>query len=65
MAHVAARAKEPERFVFESTEGKSLVYGTFYGAHFRPAVLRLIANGQLPPEKAARRFHDLRHTAPP
>ena len=50
------------RFVFESREGKPLVYGTFYSARFRPAVGRLVAAEKLPPEKAGLRFHDLRHT---
>lgn len=34
-----------------------LVYGTFYGSHFRPAVERA-----LPPHLYSLRFHDLRHT---
>jgi integrase len=71
MAYVASRASEPERFVFESSEGKPLVYGTFYSTHFRPAVERLVERRKkategeavgLGPDKAGLRFHDLRHT---
>ncbi|MCA1709852.1 MAG: site-specific integrase, partial [Actinobacteria bacterium] len=56
-AHVAPRATEGERFVFESIKGGPLVYGTFYGSHFRPAVVRA-----LPESLHSLRFHDLRHT---
>lgn len=57
-AHVAPWAKESERFVFESIKGGPLVYGIFYGSHFRPAVARA-----LPDSLHFLRFHDLRQTA--
>jgi integrase len=55
--HVAPRAGNPNAFVFESREGKPLVYGTFYSTTFRPAV-----RSALPAALAGLRFHDLRHT---
>ncbi|MCA1704152.1 MAG: site-specific integrase [Actinobacteria bacterium] len=40
-----------------ASEGKPLVYGTFCGSHFRPAVRRAF-----PESLHGLRFHDLRHT---
>lgn len=48
----------PDAFVFRSPNRPNLVYGTFYSAHFRPAVRRA-----LPEYLHGLRFHDLRHTA--
>lgn len=60
-AHVAARyphGATSDELVFPGERGGWLRHTNFYRLHFRPAV----KNG-LPAEKAALRFHDLRHTA--
>ena len=54
----AHRRAVSESFVFRSPNRPRLVYGTFYSATFRPAVVRA-----LPESLHGLRFHDLRHTA--
>jgi integrase len=60
----------PDAFVFVSSTGRQLRHGNFYRRHYKPAVQGRLATsrraavpGAVPAEKAALRFHDLRHTA--
>lgn len=55
--HLGTRASNPDAYVFTAANGSPLRHGNFYARVFRPAVARA-----LPPELAACRFHDLRHT---
>jgi integrase len=59
----------PDALVFTSATGQPLRHGLFYRRHYRPAVVGRPAKGKrpavpgaVPAEKAALRFHDLRHT---
>lgn len=59
----------PDAYVFLSATGQPLRHANFYRRHFKPAVQgrpatkrRPAVAGAVPAEKAALRFHDLRHT---
>ena len=51
------RLLDRDGYVFAATDGRPLVYGTFYSLHFRPTV-----QADLPERLHSLRFHDLRHT---
>ena len=55
--HLAARAKDPDAFVFTAMHGGPLRQGNFYRRYFKPAVFTA-----LPSHLHRLRFHDLRHT---
>ena len=69
-AHLAANPQSqspisptPSALVFTAPEGGVVRHELFRRRFWTPAIRRAVASGALSPDKAAIRFHDLRHTA--
>ncbi len=54
--------KSQSEYVFTGANGGQFRHNQEYQKHFRPAVKKLVADGDWPSELSGLRFHDLRHT---
>lgn len=62
-AHLTTVPLAPSALVFTAPEGGIVRHELFVRRFWTPAITRCITARKLPAEKAALRFHDLRHTA--
>lgn len=59
---VQMASKSGDDLLFTGPNGAPLRHSNYYQRHFRPTVMKLVADGVWPAELTSLRFHDLRHT---